>query len=101
MTRIRDEADVRSAIVKDRVIEFGVAINHAGNGFIPERTYLRYTIQSLDSNGVVLSVNSQAIPWTEVPTAAKQLLVNAYRKVMQDAEDKGLVGAGTDVGELR
>lgn len=64
------------------------------------KTVFRYVIKGRDSSGREVSVTEEDIQWNALPAAVRTSLKSIHAKILQDAENKGYVGAGVDENDL-
>lgn len=101
MPRIRSEPDVLLAIVEDRIDRFAVPIEYKPDGTVDvSNTKLSYTLAGRTENGKALLWRGESVSVQSMPPTIKSALRLIYQWISQDADAKGLMGAGTDQGGM-
>lgn len=58
--------------------------------------FLQYEVTTWNATGKILGVKSRQVPFSDWPAGFKSDVNAVYQKVIQDAKNNGLIGAGTD-----
>ena len=101
MARTRTTPETQEEITTDYVMQFGVVMAYNDNG-TPNTDGIKfvYTVNAADANNVVVKSQVRELVFANWPAAVKTELKAIYARVLADAENQGLIGAGTDSDDL-
>lgn len=101
MARTRTTPESTPDVTTDYVMQFGVimAYDEAGN---PDTDNIKfvYVVNNTDGAGGVIRSQVREVKFANWPAGVKTDLKAVYNRVLTDAENAGLIGAGTDSDDL-
>lgn len=101
MARTRTTPESKPAIELDTIEQFAVNLAYDATGTVdPDGITFTYVVNNRDASGNVIESNTRTIKFANWPASVKADLKAVYTRVLADAENQGLIGAGTDTDDL-
>jgi hypothetical protein len=101
MPRIRTTPQAIATATRDQLRFFGIEIGYSTDGTVlASQTTFTYGITNTDDAHNTLRQIREEIKWADLPQGVRTTLKSLYSSVLTDAQNKGHIGAGTDVGDI-
>ena len=101
MARIRTTPESRPGISLDTIEQFGVVLAYNEDGTVnTDLVRFVYTVNNREAGGNVVKSLQRTLMFPDWPAAIKTDLKSIYVKVLADAQNQSLIGAGTDTDDL-
>lgn len=101
MARVRTTPVVKSMIAKDTLDSFTVSIQYNPDLSVDfGNTKLSYRVTARDEINQIVHTKGSEIVWDDIPAIDKDRLREIHKRIMQHAENVGIVGAGVDSNDI-
>ena len=100
MTRVRTNP-VNITVTEDRITGFTLGIEYNADGTINQQnTRFGYFVENINSIGEVVDTQGRGVNMEDWPQSLRDDIKVLYDRILIDAENQGLIGAGTDTNDI-